>query len=265
MRERLVLRPPSFAIFPVRQFACPQFAVRRPLPRPVDPIHRQRGHDLAAVGRGGAHVVDGRDFLGSGGCGLADQLRRHHLAAEDRLGRGARMGVGATEPKASRQSTIRSPSRTRCTAALALAMSAATRPILTNALPACAAGSGTSTAVRSWSARRAVLPGPRKKRSSGSRVSPSRADQHHLRAQHDQGRGRVGGRRAVAQVAADRAHRLHLRRAERGARFRQRGVAAAHASYLVQDRGWSSVRRWSVCQCPGGCPCNSVSLPMPMT
>ena len=87
--------------------------------------------------------------------------------------RGARMGVGATEPKASRQSAIRSPSRTRYTAALALAMSAATRPILTNALPACATGNGISTAVSSWSGRRAVLPGPRKKRSSGSRVSPS--------------------------------------------------------------------------------------------
>ena len=61
--------------------------------------------------------------------------------------RRARMGVGATEPKASRQSAIRSPSRTKQTAALALAMSAATRPILTKALPVFGAGAGTSTAT----------------------------------------------------------------------------------------------------------------------
>ncbi len=83
------------------------------------------------------------------------------------------MGVGATEPKASRQSATRSPSRTTTAAALALAMSAATRPTFTNALPVPGAGAGISMAVRSWSGRRAVLPGPRKKRSSGSRVSPS--------------------------------------------------------------------------------------------
>ena len=133
-RAHLSARARSVA--PDRSARVPTVARRaRPLPRPQQPVVRHHAHDLPAVPGLGAYVVDGANFLrGQLGC-LGRQLGRERLPGQVRFGPGRAPGWAPTEPNASRAATTRPPSRSSEHAALALAISAATRPIFRNALP----------------------------------------------------------------------------------------------------------------------------------
>ncbi len=214
---------------------------------------RHHPHDLAAIPRGRAHIVDGADLLRRQLRGLARPAPSvKGFACEQRLGLGARTGMGATEPKASRAATICSPSRRRLIAALALAMSAATRPIFRNALPRPLAQRRTVRLVDRGqcnggddlaAAASALRPGPTKNVSSGMRPLALRAVDHDPRVEGQQ-RGRGVGRRARHSRCSRRASPCSRPAcAERIAGFRQREVVRGGRAGARQCPRSSSSRR----------------------